>query len=183
MPASQPPNKTQIKVVKQDILSFEGSGILLPTISTGEMRLGFAAHLKEILGSAGRAIEQQAMAHAPIAVGAAYVTPLKEHKAIHFHYLIHVPVVEDGALKVGVENIRRAARAGLLGAAKFQMEQIAIPGFGYGEGEVPHDEVARAIIDEVKGFKSPVPALVLLMDDNSDMYAAFGAEVGGRVQR
>lgn len=163
----------QIELREFDIITFEGDGLVLPTVSTGEMIEGLAARVKERVG---RAIEQEVTAHAPIAVGAALVT---EAPNLGVRHLIHVPLVETEGVRVGVENIRRATRAGLLGAAHHSLEVIAIPGMGYGETGVPHDEAARAIIDEVSAFKQTHPLTVYLIDTDEDMVEAFQLQLHG----
>jgi O-acetyl-ADP-ribose deacetylase len=91
--------------------------------------------------------------------------------------VIHVPVSEQPAVKIPVENIRRATRAGLLAANHFQMERLAIPAFGHGELGVPCDEAARAIIDEVRAFRGQFPTYVLLVDVSQEMVEAFLTEI------
>ena len=70
------------------------------------------------------------------------------------------------------------ARAGLLAATHYQLDSLGIPGMGYGENGVPHDEAARAIIDEVRAYKGQGPSQVTLMDRSDDMYEAFITELG-----
>jgi O-acetyl-ADP-ribose deacetylase (regulator of RNase III) len=162
-----------IEVRQADLLTFEGDAIILPTISSGVMDQGFAARFLELVG---HEIEKQVVGHAPIAVGAALLT---EAPNTTVRYLIHVPVVEETGMRVSVENIRRAARAGLLGASRYELERVAMPGVGYGEGGVPHEEAARAIVDEVIAFKAPFPTGVTLMDEDEEMLDAFEQHVPG----
>ena len=164
----------QIEVRKADLLDFEGDGILLPTVSDGSMQLGMAARVLDIVG---KEIETEVMSHAPIAVGAALVTDAPNTRVRH---IIHVPLVEDPTMRVGVENIRRSTRAGLLGAARYQLERVCIPGVGYGEQGVPPDEAARAIIDEVNAFKGAHPTFVCLVDEDEEMVEAFRMQVGSK---
>ena len=58
----------QFEVKNADLLTFEGAGIVLPTISDGTMREGLAGRVRRIVGDE---IEAEVMTHAPIAVGAA----------------------------------------------------------------------------------------------------------------
>jgi O-acetyl-ADP-ribose deacetylase (regulator of RNase III) len=120
-------------------------------------------------------VEEEVIQSAPIAVGAAVVT---EAGALDAQFLIHVPTVDAEGDKIGVENIRRATRAGLLAATHYKMERIAIPGFGYGEVGVPYDEAARAIIDEVRAYRGNHPEMIALIDEDEIMLAAFKQELG-----
>ncbi|MCA9667556.1 MAG: macro domain-containing protein [Myxococcales bacterium] len=157
----------QIEVRTGDILAFEGDAIILPTLSDGSMQEGIAAAVREIVGGE---VEEQVRAHAPIAVGAAFVT---EAPGLGVRHLIHVPLIEESGMRVGIENIRRATRAGLLGATRLGLDSVAIPGIGYGETGVPHDEAARAIVDEAMAYRGPHPTSVVLVDQDERMVAAF----------
>ena len=165
--------KAQIELIEADFLTFDGDGIFVPTISEGYMVEALAARVKK---AAGEIVEQEVVKSAPIAVGAAVATTAG---ALGIRYVIHVPVIELPGMKIGVENIRRATRAGLLAATHYQMERVAIPGIGYGEMGVPFDEAARAIIDEVKAYRATHPNAVVLMDTNPEMVDAFRQHLGG----
>jgi O-acetyl-ADP-ribose deacetylase len=164
--------KAQIEIRTADLLDFEGDGIVVPTVSEGFMIEGTAARVKAV---AGKTVEDEARKSAPIAVGAAIVTSAG---ALSVRHIVHVPVTEQAGMKIGVENIRRATRAGLLASTRFQLERIAIPGIGFGEIGVPCDEAARAIIDEVRAYRGAHPALVVLLDTDPEMVAAFSQMLG-----
>ncbi len=163
---------TEIEVVQEDLLTYKGDGILVPTVSDARMRSGIAARVKK---AAGADVEADAMDHVPIAVGAALVT---EGGKMSVDFIIHSPLIEQAGMRVGVENIRRATRAALFAATHYRMDTLAIPGMGYGENGVPHDEAARAIIDEVRAFKGDGPGNVTLMATANEMYEAFVTELG-----
>lgn len=172
MPVNTSEFTTEIEVVQEDLLSYNGDGILVPTVSDCKMRSGLAGRVKR---AAGVAVERDAMEHVPLAVGAALVT---DGGKMSVDYIIHTPIMEQPGMRVGVENIRRATRAGLLAATHYQLDSLGIPGMGYGENGVPHDEAARAIIDEVRAYKGQGPSQVTLMDRSDDMYEAFITELG-----
>ena len=163
--------RVRVEVRRGDPLTFDGDGLVVPTISDGSMAEGLAARART---TGGRSVEDEARQSAPIAVGAAVVTAAG---ALPVKRVIHVPVSEQPAVKIPVENIRRATRAGLLAANHFQMERLAIPGFGHGELGVPCDEAARAIIDEVRAFRGQWPMYVLLVDIAEEMVEAFLTEI------
>lgn len=164
----------QIEVRYEDLLTFEGDGMLVPTISSGLMQAPIAARVRV---RAGEAIEAQVASHAPIAVGACLVT---DGGGLPVRFLVHAPVVEELGLRMGVENIRRAVRASLLGATRYEISTLAIPGFGYDDAGVSHEECARAIIDEVTGYRGSHPQLVVLMDADEDMNEAFTLQLHNR---
>jgi len=155
-------------------VAYEGDGLVVPTISEASMVEGLAARVKAV---AGKAVEDEAKRSAPIAVGAAVVT---SGGALSVTRVVHVPLTEQPAMRVGVENIRRATRAGLLAANHFQLERVGFPGIGYGEIGVPYDEAARAMIDEVRAFRAPFPCSVVFMDTDPEMVEAFQSELSER---
>ena len=46
---------------------------------------------------------------------------------------------------------------------------IAIPGIGTDLGEVPFDEAARAIVEEIRAHRRPCPETIYLVDPNEEM--------------
>lgn len=157
----------QLQLIDAPILHFDGDGVMVPTNSMGLMSEDIAAEVKAVVG---QSVEDEVMRHTPIAVGAAMVT---ETDSLAARYLIHAPLVEEPGMRVGVENIRRATRATLLAADHYQMERIGLPAVGFGEDGVSHDEAARAMIDEVVGFKSDYPAAVAILCQDADMLDAL----------
>jgi len=118
----------------------------------------------------GDVIQQAAMQVAPIAVGAAIVTTAGQLPAKH---VIHVPTMEEPGMKIGAENVRRAARAALIASDRNNLKVIAIPGIGTDLGDVPIDEAARAIVEEIRAHRRPCPETIYLVDTNEDMVAAL----------
>jgi O-acetyl-ADP-ribose deacetylase (regulator of RNase III) len=164
----------EIEIRNADPIDYVGDGLVLPTNSYGQMVEGLAARIKDEFGEA---IEKEAIQSAPIAVGAAVITG---GGSLSVSKIIHVPVVDHPGLRIGIENVRRATRAGLLAANHVQLESICIPGFGYGENGIPYDETARAIIDEIRAFKGSCPTSVVLADMDRTMVQAFKAQVEDR---
>lgn len=163
-----------IEVRQADPIEFDGDALMVPTLSSGVMELPFASRVKS---AAGAEIEQEVMSHAPIAVGACMVT---EGGSMATRHLIHAPVLEEPGLRIGVENIRRAVRASLLGATRYQLETVGIPAFGYGDTGVSTEETARAILDEINGYKGSHPINVVLLDTDDEMIEAFHELVPNR---
>ena len=153
----------QIHVAKGDLTELPVDAVVNPANSLGLMLGGVAGALKE---SGGEKIELEAKASAPIAVGAAVVTTGGELFAKH---VIHAPTMEQPGMKIGVENVRRATRAAMLAAGRYNHAVIAFPLIGTGVGGVPVDEAARAMVDELRAHKLPMPQTVYLMATGSDM--------------
>jgi O-acetyl-ADP-ribose deacetylase len=87
--------------------------------------------------------------------------------------VIHVPTMEEPGMKIGAENVRRAARAALIAADRNNFKVIAIPGIGTDLGDVPLDEAARAIVEEIRAHRRPNPETIYLIDNNEEMVAAL----------
>ena len=172
MPVTTADPKIQIDIQQADLLTAAEDAVVIPTLSDGRMAEGIARRARRL---GGPEVEEGATRCAPIAVGAAVMTTAGELPAKN---VIHVPIIEQQGMRMGVENIRRATRAALLAATHYNLARIAVTGMGYEDGTVPLDEVARAIIDEVRAYKSTPPNEVVLMDTNESMLKAFHAELG-----
>src|SRR5262249_37077619 len=151
-----------VHVAKADLTLMPVDAIVNPANSMGIMGGGAAGAIKR---RGGDKIQQEAMACAPIAVGAAVVTTAGR---LHAKAVIHAPTMDEPGLKIGVENVRRATRAALIAAARHQFEVIAFPGLGNGGGVDP-DEAARAMVDEIRALRSAKPATIYLVDMDDSM--------------
>ena len=123
-----------------------------------------------IAAAAGPTVEAEVREAAPLAIGAAIVT---EPGELFCKAVIHVPIIEAPGDKVGVENVRRAARAALLASAQKEYATIAIPAIGSGTTGVPMDESARAIVDELRAHRHPNPSTVWLIASHAEQLWAF----------
>jgi len=157
----------QVHVAKADLTTMPVDAIVNPANSLGIMGGGAAGAIKR---RGGDKIQQEAMASAPIAVGAAVVTTAGK---LHARAVIHAPTMEEPGLKIGVENVRRATRAALIAAAHHGFETIALPGIGTGVGGVDRDEAARAMVDELRAHRMGKPQTIYLVDLDDDMLNAF----------
>lgn len=157
----------QVHVAKGDITLMPVDAIVNPANSLGIMGGGVPGSIKR---RGGDSIQQEAMASAPIAIGAAVVTGAGR---LYARAVIHAPTLEEPGMRVSVENIRRATRATLVAAAHSGFDVIAIPGHGTGTGGLDYHEAARAIVDEIRAYRQPRPATVYLVDTDDRMLQAF----------
>jgi O-acetyl-ADP-ribose deacetylase (regulator of RNase III) len=157
----------QVHVAQADITNLPVDAIVNPANSLGIMGGGVAGAIRR---SGGDEIQAQAMKRSPIAVGAAVVTGAGSLPAKH---VIHAPTMEEPGIKIGSENVRRAARAALIAAFANQFEVIAIPGMGTGMGGVAPEEAARAIVEEIRAHRRTHPTTIYLVDNSPDVVAAF----------
>lgn len=156
-----------VHVAQGDITQLTVDAVVNPANSRGVMKGGVAGALKE---AGGEVIESESIALAPIAIGAAIVTGAGH---LFCKSVIHVPTMEEPGQRIGVENVRRAARAALLAAARSGHAVVGMPALGTGSGGVPRDEAARAIIDELRAHRGPTPQTVYLIANDEDMLRCF----------
>ena len=157
----------QVHVARAELWTLPVDAVVNPANSLGIMGGGIGGMLRR---QGGEAIQQAAMAVAPIAVGAAIVTTAGTLPAKN---VIHVPTMEEPGMTVGAENVRRAARAALIAADRNGFKVIAMPGIGTDLGNVPIDEAARAIVEEIRAHRRPSPETIYLVDTNEEMVAAL----------
>jgi O-acetyl-ADP-ribose deacetylase (regulator of RNase III) len=157
----------QVHVARAELWTLPVDAVVNPANSLGIMGGGIGGSLRR---QGGDAIQQAAMQAAPIAVGAAIVTTAGQLPAKH---VIHVPTMEEPGMKIGAENVRRAARAALIAADRNNFKVIGIPGIGTDLGDVPIDEAARAIVEEIRAHRRPSPETIYLVDTSEDMVFAL----------
>src|ERR1700759_4190130 len=157
----------QVHVAKAELWTNPFGAIVNPSNSMGIMGGGIGGALRR---QGGDVIQQAAMAASPIAVGAALVTTAGQLPAKN---VIHVPTMEEPGMMIGAENVRRAARAALIAADRNNFKVIAIPGIGTDLGNVPIDEAARAIVEEIRAHRRPNPETIYVVDTSEDMVLAL----------
>lgn len=157
----------QVHVARAEIFKLQVDAIVNPANSLGIMGGGIGGLIKR---HGGEAIQHEAMGKAPIAIGAAIITA---GGALPCSHIIHAPTMEEPGMKIGAENVRRAARAALIASDLLSFKVIAFPGMGTDLGDVPIDEAARAIVEEIRAHKRPFPETVYLVDNNQGMVEAF----------
>lgn len=157
----------QVHVANADIATLAVDAVVNPANSLGIMGGGVAGRLRH---QGGDSIQAAAMNAAPIAVGAAVVT---EAGALPCKHVIHAPIMDEPGQKIGAENVRRAARAALIASDYHKFKVIAFVGMGSELGEVPRDESARAIVEEIRANKKANPEIIYLVDTDMEMVEAF----------
>jgi O-acetyl-ADP-ribose deacetylase (regulator of RNase III) len=157
----------QVHVAQADITSLPVDAIVNPANSRGIMGGGISANIRLV---GGDEIQTEAMARAPLAIGAALVTGGGSLPAKN---VIHAPTMVEPGETIGVENVRRAARAALIAAQASKFQVIGIPGIGTDIGGVAAEDAARAIVEEIRAHKKPFPETIYLVDERMEMVQAF----------
>jgi O-acetyl-ADP-ribose deacetylase (regulator of RNase III) len=120
--------------------------------------------------AAGHEVEEEARRQAPIAVGHAVLTSGGHTR---FAGIIHAPTMSRPAMRIQSDNVAQATRGALTLADQHGFSSIAIPGMGTGVGGVAHHDAASRMIREIQEFRSRVLQLVILVDVDSEMVAAW----------
>jgi O-acetyl-ADP-ribose deacetylase (regulator of RNase III) len=157
----------QVHVAHADITNLPVDAIVNPANSLGIMDRGIAGAIRS---HGGDLIQTEIMRRAPIPVGAAMVTAGGALPAAH---VIHAPTMEEPGMRIGAENIRRAARAALIAADINKFQVIAFPGMGTGDGGVTAEEASRAIAEEIRAHRKSFPETIYLVDVSADIVTAF----------
>ena len=157
----------QVHIAQAELWTLPVDAVVNPGNSMGIMGGGLPGSLRR---HGGEVIQQAAMSVSPIAVGAAIVTTAGSLPSKH---VIHVPTMEEPGMKIGAENVRRAARAALIASDINHFKVIAMTGIGTDLGDVPIDEAVRAIVEEIRAHKRANPETVYLVDTNELVIQAF----------
>jgi len=161
-------SNVEITIIQDDILTTEATALVVPTTTTGALTSKLGRAIKEM---GGLAIEEEVVDAAPIAVGAAVVTDGGPTAA---NVLIHVPLAISASDRVGVEGIRRATRAALVASNIKGFHSVVMPPLcSTAETGIPPLEIARAMVDEFRAHKHPLPQEVIVVVAGTSMADAF----------
>lgn len=157
----------ELEIQKADIYDLEVDAVMYPGVTNGEMKDKAGKRLCKL---AGDALEATARDTAPIAVGAATVIPVTGLKTAN---VIYSPLISEEGEKVIVENVRRCTRAALVAACVKDLETLALPVIRPNSEDMSILETARAMIDELRGFKTERALTVYLVDRSADIVEAL----------
>ena len=149
-----------------DITKVKCDAIINPANSFGYMGGGVAGAIKRV---GGTNIEKEAIAKAPIEIGSAIETTAG---VLPCKVVIHAPTMKRPAMRIDVENVKKATYAALKLGEKLKIKSIAIPGMGTGVGGVSADDAAQAMVAVVKDFEKKFDSIILI-DRNEKMTNAF----------
>jgi O-acetyl-ADP-ribose deacetylase (regulator of RNase III) len=163
---------TRLQVWHGDICDLEVDAIVSPATVSLWMSSGVGAAIKK---RGGDAIEIAAVRKAPIALGAATVTPAGALLAKH---VIHVATLE-AAHRTTPEVVSAAARSAVRAAREIGARSLAIPALGAGAGGLDGGTSARATVgavrDELAAGSGPGRVIFALQDPET--FTAYRDEV------
>jgi O-acetyl-ADP-ribose deacetylase (regulator of RNase III) len=160
----------RIELWNGDICDLEVDAIVNAANLSLWMSTGVSGEIKR---AGGDAIEFAAVRQAPVALGAAVVTPAGSLAA---KAVIHA-VSLDRDRRTSAEIIDRAVRSAMACARDIRAESIAFPAMGTGVGGFPLDEAARVTVQAVRDelAVSPTIAHVTFAMKGAAAYQAFEA--------
>ena len=156
-----------VKVRRGDLTVLFVDAIVNPANTGGSMGGGVAGAIKR---AGGDLIEKQAMAAAPIALGAAVSTEAGDLPNL---FVIHAPTVDKPAGSSSPELITAAVSAALAEAERVEAQTVAIPGMGTGVGGVDLGDAARAVIEAICAHGTKDISDIILIDRDERMAEAF----------
>lgn len=162
----------EIVVQAGSILEVEADGIVNAANSQGVMGGGVAGVIRR---AAGKEVEEEAVAQAPIPVGSAALTGGGKTR---FRGIIHAPTMPQPAQRIPAENVYKATAAALRLAEEKGFHSIALPGMGTGVGGVAHREAARQMTKAIEEFAGKNLQKVILVDVDPAMVAAWKDAIG-----
>jgi O-acetyl-ADP-ribose deacetylase (regulator of RNase III) len=136
----------RLEVVEGDITALEVDAIANAANDRLWMGAGVAGAIKR---AGGEAIEREAVAKGPIAVGTAVATGAGRLSA---RYVVHGAVMGQD-LRTNADLVARTTRACLEVADGLGCASIALPAFGTGVGGFPVAECARIMVGEARAFE------------------------------
>ena len=158
-----------IIVLTGDITKQKVDAIVNPANSLMIMGGGVAGAIKR---AGGKEIEDEAMKHAPVAVGKAIATGAGQLEA---KYVIHAPTMKMPAMSIDKGNVQSAMRGALDCAKQLRIKTIAFPGMGTGVGGLGLEEAVRSMVSEIRKHIDEGTSLkeIVLVGFSKDLTYAF----------
>ncbi|HET7095307.1 MAG TPA: macro domain-containing protein [Thermomicrobiales bacterium] len=141
--------RTLIVVVAGDVLRQDVEAIVVAANTRGVLGALSAPGLVGLRSLGGSQIEREAMAQAPLDLGAAIVTGAAGLEPCHIAAVIHAVVHRSLGDTARIEHVRRAAGATLVAADRARLRSVAMPLLGV---EADRDDAGvfiTAIVDEM----------------------------------
>ncbi len=162
----------KIEVVLSDITAADAEAIVNAANDHLWMGAGVAGAIKR---AGGDAIEREATAKGPIAVGEAVATAAGRLRA---RWVIHAAAMGQD-LRTDADKIRRATASALRVADEIGARSVALPALGTGVGGFPVDECARIMVAVAREHLAGGSSIerILFALHGEDAYRAFAAEV------
>lgn len=141
--------RTLIVVVADDVLRQDVEAIVVAANTRGVLGALSAPGLVGLRSLGGSAIEREAMAQAPLDLGAAIVTGAAGLERRHIVAVIHAVVHRSLGDVARIDHVRRAVGATLVAADRARLHTIAMPLLGVEAARADASAFITAIVDEL----------------------------------
>jgi O-acetyl-ADP-ribose deacetylase (regulator of RNase III) len=159
--------KMEIVVQLADALSIDADALAYAGTTEGTMDDAVGERLLELVGEE---LLEETLSTAPIAVGAATVNEVSGLKA---ECVIYSPVRVESGDRITVENARRCTRAALVAFCAKDLETLVLSAITPSTDDMSLAEAARAMIDELRGFRSDHEFTVYLVHEDPEVINAL----------
>lgn len=150
--------KDRVTIVQGDIAQAASEAIVNAANNELWMGSGVAGAIKR---AGGAAIEREAIAQGPIAVGDSVLTTAGDLPALH---VIHAAAMAPGR-PATMDTVRAATASALALAGKHQIDSLALPALGTGVGGLALADCADAMFEAVRDhcFVHALPSEIQLV--------------------
>jgi O-acetyl-ADP-ribose deacetylase (regulator of RNase III) len=159
------------ELVEGDITRLEVDAIANAANDALWMGAGVAGAIKR---AGGDEIEAEAQSKGPIAVGDAVATGGGRLKA---RWVVHGAVMGQD-LRTTPETVARTTRRVLEVADELGARSVALPAFGTGVGGLAVGDVARAMVETIRGYEPQALERAVVAVYGGDARRAFETELG-----
>lgn len=154
-------------ILKDDICALHVDAIIVPADATGEMAYGILGRMRR---KGGTAIQEAAMAQAPLRIGTAIATTAGK---LPSRWVIHACVRFWPRLAIDMDFVKPAILAGLALADSLQSVTVAIPGFIEKGSSEAMDRFASLTVAACTEFSPQNISKIFLTDTRPRMIRAF----------
>lgn len=164
--------RTLIVPLAGPLLSHEVQGIVTPANRRGVMGAGFAGQIRM---AAGGEVEREAMALAPLTIGAVVATSGGRLQERGVTTIIHAVVSESLGSPTRVDIVRTAIGSAMAEADRQRLRSLLIPaiGAGLGPGRLPSGQVAvvtiEVVVAHMRRFATRLERIVLPQQSEADV--------------
>jgi len=160
-----------IQVVVGDVAAVKADAV----VRAATTRLEPADDVSRRLDAAGGAgLAEQRSLQQSLEVGTAVVTTAG---TLRVDLVIHA-VLESETEPITLPVLQRALRSTLQRVEQWEIEHVALPPLGTGAGQLPFDDAARALIDELRQHGRPFPSTISVVVETDEQRGLVEALLG-----
>lgn len=169
--------KTEIKILRSDILSLDCDVLVIPATQSLRMDTGLGKAVKE---RGGRAIEEDVLKMASaLELGNVLSTTAGKLKAKH---ILHAVLRDSGPVRE--EVLRKSVALSFVAAADLEAKCLVLPALGCEQGDFPPigsaKIIAQEILKHVREARMPLEEIIVCLADES-LFKIFEQTIRGYI--